>query len=73
MRSAVVRLVYSPKQVAKDYAILRIESTAENFKRLDIAVCGEGIMGASPPDGGACLPCMKPPGEKPACGKLDGT
>jgi hypothetical protein len=69
-----IRLVYRPRKIGPDHAVLRIISNAENFERLDIAICGQGIMAGMPggPDGGACLQCMKPASDKPACGGPDG-
>lgn len=74
MKAESIRLVYRPKKIAQDHAVLRIISNAENFRQLDIAVCGQGIMAGTPqgPDGGACLVCQKPTSEKPACGSPDG-
>ncbi len=75
MHQDVIQLTYRPRAIANDYAILRIESNAENFKRLDIAVCGQGLKAGTQgnPDGGACLPCIAPKSDQPACGgKPDG-
>ena len=69
-----VRIIYRPRKIGADHAVLRIISNAENFRQLDIAICGQGIMAGMPggPDGGACLQCMKPASDKPACGGPDG-
>ena len=75
LQQEIVHLTYRPTKLANDYAILRIESTAENFPRLDIAVCGQGLKAGTQgnADGGACLPCVAPKSETPACGgKPDG-
>lgn len=67
-RSEALHLSYTPRKAGPDYAMLRIQSSAENFPVLNIAVCGQGYTGPlANPDGG-CLPCMKPAGDKPACG-----
>lgn len=65
-----VQLVYRPQKVAADQVVLRIESNAENFRQLNIAVCGQGLMAGTPenPDGGMCLSCMSTDSKKPACG-----
>lgn len=69
-KQQIIRITYRPQKQLPDYAELRIESNAENFQRLVIPLCGQGIPMNNPPrpDGGVCLPCMMARSSKPACG-----
>ncbi|MCS6912518.1 MAG: hypothetical protein RMK29_04490 [Myxococcales bacterium] len=74
MRSESIRLTFRPRKLGPHFGVLRLVSNAENFRQLDIAVCGQGIMPGMPagPDGGSCLECMRPTSDRPACGGPDG-
>lgn len=73
-KQQIIRIAYRPQKQLSDFAELRIESNAENFQRLVVPLCGQGVPANNPPrpDGGACLLCAQARSSKPACGGADG-